>query len=217
MGMAEPLSIHPFLKLLLILSAIFVISSSLRMAWITQHQLELAHQSLHVDKQKRALVHYERAIHPYLPLLPAREQAMREMKGLCQQQEKAGNLNLALEGWRRLRGALLSSRSIFGQPNRSVLSEANRHIARLAAQTDVQAMMSKKEIQTEATRFLSRQLKDINGFWGVMQVTFLLLWVGLTCWLIWNWTRWETYPRGVLAIASLGSWLAWLESLYLAG
>jgi len=217
MGVTEPLTMHPSLKLLLILSAIFVASSSLRIAWITQHQLDIAHQSIDAGKHKRALIHYERAISAYLPFLPARKQALGEMKALCQQQRKEGHLDLALEGWRRLRGALLSSRSMFGQPNHSLLRDVNGEIARLAAITDTQGMMPGKDIQAEDRRLLDQHPKDINRFWGGMQFVFLMLWIGSTCWLIWRWTIWTVARRWRLAGVCAGSWFAWLVSLYLAG
>ena len=207
----------PMLRVIGGLTLVFVLSFTVRLAWISHAQLELAHKAEQAGHWRRALIHDERAIHPYLPLLPARKQAMREMQTLCRQLEADGNKDLALEGWRRLRGALLAARSMFGQPDQDVLKTANREIARLAAETDTQGMMAKTEIRREAQRLLQQSPKDIHPFWGLMQFLMLILWIVLVGRTIWQWSAWA-WPRRMAMVGAGGmAFLGWLVSLYLAG
>ncbi|MDX8396420.1 MAG: hypothetical protein R8K22_08410 [Mariprofundaceae bacterium] len=211
-------SLHPTVRMCLLLFAVSLFALAIRVTWIASEQLSLAEQALEADKNRTAIIAYERSIHAYLPLLPIRSDAISGIIALNQKVESDKDPILALEGWRRLRGALLSSRStIFGQPNADILSEANLNIARLAAATDTQGRMTKEEIEKEALQLLTENPKDVSGFWGVMQFIFLMSWIGFTCRLIWIWADMTTPTRFKFITASSGSWLAWLGSLWMAG
>lgn len=191
--------------------------SAVRAASVSYGQLEEARISLKQGDHKRAVLGYERCIQAYLPLLPSREQAIAEMQSMLRSLEKQQKPELALEGWRRLRAALLFSRSIFGQPDSLTLHEANLDIARLAAATDIQGKMSKEAIEQESMQLLAKHPKDISGFWGIMQFLFLLVWIGSTSYLVWNWQTQFIKQRIQFMAVSATAWLCWLGSLYMAG
>lgn len=208
---------HPLMKALLWLGAALVLSLCLRLEWIASSQLELARQAEQTQQPQQAIIHYERAIHAYLPWLSSREAALHDMQNLVRTLEAEENAELALQGWRRLRGAILSTRSIFGQPDKDVLLEADRNIARLAAATDAQGMMSKSDIEKEASVLLAKNPQDISAFWGVAQFILLLAWVAAACGLIWHWAPMSWRRRSLWAGGAAISWLGWLAVLYLAG
>lgn len=205
------------LTLTLFLAIVFSLSLAGRIAWIASSQLDIAHQALGLGDTRHAIMAFERSIHAYIPYLPSREEAKKEMHETLRLTESEGNLVLSLEGWRRLRAALISSRSIFGQPDRELLDVANSQIARLASLTDKQGKMTPADIQQEATELLHKYPKDVSAFWGVMQFVFLSLWVALTCYLIWIWPERAMNQRVSLISGSIAAWLCWLAALYLAG
>lgn len=213
----QSLTIRPLLGLTAILFAVAIVSSVVRIGWVSHEQLELAQHELKRQHYERAIICYQRSIQAYLPWLPYREQSIKEMTSLLPSLEQQGNRQLALEGWRRLRGALLSTRSIFGQPDKELLTRVNRDIARLAAATDTQNLMSRETIEKESLQLLEQHPKDINNFWGFMNLIALLLWVGTTGWLIWFWQGLTIRHRTYLAGSSVGFWLLWLASLHFAG
>jgi len=205
------------LRVIGLLWLVFTLSFVGRMAWISHEQLALAHQAMQSGDLRRVLIHEERAIHPYLPLLPDRATAMREMQDLCRRLEQRGEKVLALEGWRRLRGALLAGRSMFGQPDRNVLELANREIARLASETDTQGKMDKARIRAEAAKLLRESPRDIHPFWGLMQFVMLMCWILATGRTIWCWADWPKVRRVAMMGVSSALFAGWLISLYLAG
>lgn len=204
-------------RILLLLLGVFVFSYCMRLVWISHQQLALAHRALEQGNLARALVYQERAIHPYVPFSPPRQQALREMEELCRTLEVKGQKQLALEGWRRMRGAILSTRGIFGQPDKDRLLEANRHIARLAGVTDKQGMMAQAEIEKEVAELLAKHPRDPNAFWGMTQFILLLGWIALVSLLIWFWADLDWRRRAVWAGGGALAWLGWLAALYLAG
>jgi len=206
----------PHLWLAVLLAGAFFIAFVLRIAWVAGDQLELAHRYQQNGDTGRAVISYERAIHAYLPMLPARRQALHDMQALLASLEKRDKA-LALEGWRRLRSAILYARSIVGQPDRNVLKLANRHIARLAAGTDKQGKMTRQEIEKEAVRLLAGAPKDIRAGWGVTQFLALLTWVISATLLIWFWQDWLPARRWQCAGFGVTAWLFWLFALYMAG
>ena len=210
-------SIHPIFLLALILAVLFFSSFTVRMIWTANEQLDLARHHQQQDDTYRAMLGYERAIHTYVPWLSSRVEAMSELQSLLEALERDNKGKQALEGWRRLRGAVLSTRSMFGQPDREWLEEANRNIARLAASTDEQRKMPRQEIEKEASRLLAESPRDVHAGWGVAQFLFLLLWILSSMALIWNWQHWRATRRWQCATISLSAWLSWLAALYMAG
>jgi len=205
-----------FLQVVAFLAVVLAVAFCFRVAWIAGGQLELAEQAIEKGDTRRAMLAYERTLHAWLPLLPAYEQALTGMRKLNGSLEEQGKQQAALEGWRRLRAALMSTRSIFDQPHKSELLETNRHIARLAAATDTQGLMSRAAIEKEAMWLLAENPKDVSPFWGVMQFLLLLLWVGGGMHLIWHWADSNVYRRILVGGVSGLSWLGWLGALYLA-
>ena len=208
---------NPFLCLFLFLAILFFIAWTVRIGWVSGEQLELARQHQEQGNTYRAMLGYERALHAYIPWLSSREEAANQLRSLLETLEANDNGKQALEGWRRLRGAVLSTRSMFGQPDRQWLEEANRNISRLAASTDKQGKMSRQEIEKEATRLLAESPSDVHAGWGVAQFLLLLLWIGSSIALIWNWQYWRMARRWQCAAISLSAWLSWLTALYMAG
>jgi len=206
-----------FAKLALFLVAAFTFTLCLRLAWIVSEQQTQAQKQAEQGNMEQALKHYERAIHAYIPFWPPRSQAIEEMRSHIFTLESNEEEELALKGWRRMRGAILSTRNLFGQPDRQWLLEANRNIARLAASTDEQGKMPRLEIEREASRLLAELPRDVHAGWGVAQFLFLLLWILSSMALIWNWQHWRATRRWQCATISLSAWLSWLAALYMAG
>jgi len=204
-------------RLFITLITILFLSFGLRMIWISYNQLQIAHTQLAEHKEKLAIISYERAIHPFFPFSPYRQQAIEQMQRLNHSLEQSSRKNLALEGWRRLRGAILSSRHLFGQPDKDLLLVSNANIARLASLTDTQTRMRKEFIQVEASGLLANHPKDINRIWGVLQFLLLLSWIFTTSRTIWLWQMIEFRTKVKWVAISVGSWLGWLISLYMAG
>ncbi len=209
--------IHPAVRIISLLMLVFFISFTARIAWIAHSQLDQARTYARQGNTGRALIAFERAIHARLPWPGDHRTAITEMLAAIRAAEAKGKQHLALNGWRRLRGALLSTRNLFGQPEPALLRKANTRIARLSAETDAQSMMSGAAIQVEDARLLTTHPRDIPAFRGLMQFCFLILWIGATGMLIWHWSEWMPDRRWSVAGVSLGGWLAWLGSLYMAG
>ncbi len=203
---------HPSVRVFLVLLVLFFVSLLARTGWIAHSQLEDARLSLKQGRPERALVHFERAVHAYLPLSGPANAAITGMRRLCLRLEKR-EPRLALEGWRRMRGALLASRHFLGQPHTRLLREADAHIAYLAASTDTQGFLSRAAIMEEGRRLLAAHPRDPSRMWVLLQFLFLALWIGASCRLIWLWPR----RRLLLAAVAAGGWMAWLASLTLAG
>jgi len=198
------------------LAGTFFLAFVVRIAWVVGEQLELAHQYARQGDPGRAIISYERAIHAYLPLLPSRQAALRDMQALLDSLE-ASDKALALEGWRRLRSAILYARSMFGQPDRDVLERANRKIAALAAALDRQKRMTPDAIESEAMALLHTHPHDVHAGWGAAQFMALLTWVISSGALIWFWQGWPAVRRWQCAGLGLSAWLFWLLALYMAG
>lgn len=211
---------NPAIKNLLLLVTVVVtvlLLSSFKVISVSYSQLDIARSSAAKGEFRRAVLAYERSIQAYLPLFSSHELASSELQELLQSLEQRNNQELALEGWQRLRAALFFSRSMFGQPDVDLLQEANQNIARLTAATDSQGIMTKEAIEQDALQLLGQHPRDIAGFWGVSQFMFLMLWIGLTSLLIWEWRGVQAGKRTGLLSASAVSWLGWLSSLYMAG
>ena len=206
-----------FARLAIFLVAAFTLTLCLRLVWIVSEQQTQAFKQIEQGNMEQALKHYERAIHAYLPFWPPHSQVIEEMQSHILALESKGEKKLALKGWRRMRGAILSTRNLFGQPDREWLEEANQNIARLTAVTDEQGKMARQEIEKEAARLLAESPQDVHAGWGVAQFLFLLLWIGSSVALIWNWQHWRAARRWQCAAISLSAWLSWLTSLYMAG
>ena len=206
-----------FAKLAMFLVAAFTLTLCLRLAWIVSEQQTQAQSQAEQGNMEQALKHYERAIHAYIPFWPPRSQVIEKMRSHLFTLESNKEKKLALKGWRRMRGAILSTRSMFGQPDRQWLEEANRNIARLAAATDEQGKMPRLEIEREASRLLAESPRDVHAGWGVAQFLFLMLWIVSSMALIWNWQCWRAARRWQCAAISLSAWLSWLAALYMAG
>lgn len=197
------------------LAGLMLLSFSLRQVYIVHAEHAAAQAALAAKRTDDAMRHYANALHAWLPLLPERGRVLVEMQEKLLFLEKAGELDAALKGWRRLRAALVSTRGIWGQPDADMLRKANRNIARLAAATDAQGFMSAQDIEREALQLLESHPRDVDRFWGSMQFLLLLAWIGAVTAFLW---LPHAHPRRrwllLLAPACFGGWLT---ALYLAG
>ncbi len=192
-----------------------VVSFAIRLADVVSTQHAAAQAAVAVKHWDRAMIHYANALHAWLPVLPERQRVLQEMRLQLFRLEKAGMADLALKGWRRMRAALVSTRGIWGQPDAEALHTANRHIARLAGETDRQGFMSSPEIRTEALQLLESHPGDINRFWGLVQFLLLFGWIGAG--VMYLWLPSEDGRRRWFILAAPMSFSGWLVALYLAG
>ncbi|MDX8378188.1 MAG: hypothetical protein R8L53_09225 [Mariprofundales bacterium] len=205
--------LQEYLRLIALLSVIFFISLIIRINWIAAEQYGFAQQYLQQKQIVNALKAYERSARAWLPFSSMQTQAANDMMHLNNMLEQTGHKEIALQGWRRLRGALLSTRSMFGQPNAELLPIINANIARLAASTDKQGMMSAAAIEKELAQLLSAPLKDVSPFWGLVQFVALIAWIIGILWLIWHWSAWSIKQRSLVMTASWSCFALWLLAL----
>jgi len=203
-----------YFQILFSVFLIMVASFALRQGQIVSEEHAAAGAAIaakHVDK---AMIHYANALHAWLPWWPERQRTLREMQDQLSLLEKDGASETALKGWRRMRAAIVATRGIWGQPDVAALHEANRRIARLAADSDTQGLMSSQEIKAEALQLLESHPRDINRFWGFMQFLLLLGWTGAVAAFLW--LPHADSRRRLLLLAAPICFGGWLLALYLA-
>ncbi len=81
---------------------------------------------------EEAIRHYQYALRWYSPLASAPADAAEGLRSMAVELESRGDAANALRAWRRLRGGVLATRSLY-TPFPDALPEANRNIARLMA------------------------------------------------------------------------------------
>jgi len=204
------------LELLLILTMTLLIAWGIRVSWIANSQFELAQTLQQQGQVQRAMMAYERSLHAYLPLLNARENTIAHFTVLLTDLERSDQPSLALEGWRRLRGALLSTRHILGQPDSQTLELVNQNISRLAI------ILAEKEnkmiaLKDQSEELLKHSPKEISAFWGILQALLLIAWLIVTSRTIWTWSTNSLHNRALQMTFSLLLLIGWLGCLYLAG
>lgn len=127
-----------------------------RMLLGARKQLALADDASRRDDQAAVDRHLRRALAYYLPINPWWSTAAQRLRARAKDARQRGSAALALARWRNLRSALLALRSM-GQPQATVVAEANREIASLVASSPKAA----RALQTpEGRRTLSRRLAE---------------------------------------------------------
>jgi len=202
-------------RMLFCILVLMIVSFSLRQAYIVYTEHAAARAAIAAKHADKAMIHYANALHAWLPWLPERHRTLQEMRDQLLLIEKKGESEIALKGWRRMRAAIIAVRGIWGQPDAAALYAVNHHIARLAAMTDRQGLMSAKDIEVESLQLLESSPRDINRFWGLMQFLFLLSWTGAVA--VFLWLPQEDSRRRWFLLAAPLCFGIWLAALYLAG
>lgn len=141
-------------------------------------ELAEAEQLLAANDRDAAIVHLRRAARWYAPLSPYHVRALTRLAEIAQAAERAGEVELALSGYRAVRGAILATRSTY-VPERARLEAANRRIAVLMSKQPPPGMDAGKSEQQLFEEHLAL-LTPIPGpdvFWSCV----LLL--GFVCWV----------------------------------
>lgn len=104
----------------------------LRVWTSARSELALA-EAAHAERRvEDAIRHYQYALRWYTPLASAPADAAAGLARLAVEAEQRADAKNALRAWRRLRGGILATRSVY-TPFATALPQANRNIARLMA------------------------------------------------------------------------------------
>ncbi len=178
-----PRIILPLAILLAMVSAV-----GIRVLHGARSELRAAGIALSAGDEEEAIVHFERALHWYVPIGSASERALSGLWRVGQRAESAGDRNLALEAYRAIRNGLYATRSFY-VPHHAWLERVNRRIAALevSAPGGVWPDPSLPEDQrlAVALEVLERDTAPDPG-WSALAVAGFLGWVGAALGFIWH-------------------------------
>jgi hypothetical protein len=126
-----------------------------------------------------ALVHYRRAARWYAPGSPYHVEALAKLGAIAAKAEQAGDQELALSGYRAIRGAIMSTRSFY-VPERARLEAANERIATLMSALPpppMDAGKSREQLRREHLALL-QQDPGPDVFWTLVLLLGFFSWVG---------------------------------------
>ncbi len=124
-----------------------------------------------------AVTHYRRAARWYLPIQPYADRALERLMEIGAEAERDGDRALALAGYRSVRAALMSSRSLW-IPDAERLHVADERIAALMASGDVPALDAHLSEAARAEAYLEMLETDrdpVTG-WALLALLGFLLW-----------------------------------------
>ncbi|MBV69797.1 MAG: hypothetical protein CMH52_00480 [Myxococcales bacterium] len=132
-------------------------------------------------KIEKAIEHYQYAARWYSPLATTPISARSALQRIAIDAVKNNNVDIALKAYRRLRGAILSTRGITN-PGHALLPSTNDAIAGLMAQQQLgladASSAGRTEADLKAHHLRLLQLDPIPGFgWSMLIVLSFLGWV----------------------------------------
>lgn len=147
----------------------------------SREELVHARQARAGGDVEAAIRHYQYAIRWYSPAAGAPKQALFELKLLAADIEGRGDAKNALRAWRRLRGAIRATRSVYS-PFADHADEVDRHIARLTAAEQLAlgqpTLRGRDRAQLEADHLALLALDPTPpAEWGLLVVLSFLGWV----------------------------------------
>lgn len=170
--------------------ALILLSTGLKVIWNAYEEWNRA-ESLAATQPDRALDHYERVIHWYVPFLSLSDQAAEKMWAYAFSFEQRGNIEKALNTYRVLRGAFYAARSLY-TPGKHWIHQCNEKISSLMASkpaySENEQKKSYEQRKTEYLKLLSRDkpphpewalLTEIS-FTGWVLCSFLFIFKGFT-------------------------------------
>jgi tetratricopeptide (TPR) repeat protein len=151
-------------------------------------EFALAEQAHEQQQYAEAILHYERAIKWYTPSSPTVQQAVEHLWDLGTEAEQRGDLELALEAFRGLRGSLYATRSLY-LPYEHWIPKCEAKIAVLMAQTaDPEDSRQASRTPQEETERFAKMLQRFTGpniAGAVITEVGFLGWVGTTIGFLW--------------------------------
>ncbi|MEE2756438.1 MAG: hypothetical protein VYA30_07240 [Myxococcota bacterium] len=149
--------------------------------WSSRAELTRAVALERAGKIEQAIEHYQYAARWYSPLAKAPEEARAALQRIAADAERKGNLDVALKAYRRLRGAILSTRGMTN-PGLNLLSSTNKAIAGLMAKQQFRladaSSAGRTEAELEAHHLRLLALDPIPGFgWSALIVLSFLGWI----------------------------------------
>ncbi|MCS6799811.1 MAG: hypothetical protein NZ898_15060 [Myxococcota bacterium] len=208
-------------RVLLVAAAIYTLLAV--RAWVAGRQ-ELAdgRQAERRGDLDAAVAHYRRAVRWYLPAAPHVVEGIEALARLARQAERANDTERALLAWRSLRGAILSTRSLY-TPHEAWVDLADERIAALMASQPpppIDAGRSADERHTEYLAQLRAARERPTPGWALLAVGGFALFVGAVATLLVRGLDAEDrFVRPVAArcaLAALAGLFAFLLGLWLA-
>lgn len=151
---------------------------ALRVVTSAAGELKIADQYRQAGELAAAVVHYRRAARWYAPGSPYHGQALAKLGALGKAAERAGDVGLALDAYRAIRGAIMATRS-FHVPERQRLLAADERIASLMAELPRPPSDTGKsyaELRREHLTLLSADPGPQLG-WTLLLLAGFVLWV----------------------------------------
>lgn len=151
-------------------------------AWVSARgELEAARAAEAAGDVDRALAYHQYAMRWYTPLAAAPREAADALTAIADRAEAAGDRATALAALRRLRGAILATRSLYS-PFGDRLPEVNRRLARLTAEEQLalgQPTLRGRDLATleaDHRRLLELDPTPATG-WSLVVVLSFVGWV----------------------------------------
>ena len=176
--------------LILVGMAIILLSTGFKVIWNAYDEWDRA-EALAATKPDRALDHYERVIHWYVPFLSLSDDAAKKMWAYALNYEAQGNIEKALSTYRVLRGTFYAARSLY-TPSQDWILRCNEKIAGLMASkpaySETERKKSYDERKAEYMELLSLEkpphpewaLLTEVGFFGWVACAFIFIFKGFT-------------------------------------
>ncbi len=167
-------------RMLIVLASVFLCVGvlSTRALWEGRSALQQGDALLADGDSEGAVRLWRRAARWYLPLAPHVETAYDKLRSLALSAEEHGDSQLAVSAWTGIRSSVRATRSFY-TPYSERLEEADRHIARLMAQIELQSNPSTNLKETEQWHhaLLKRDQMPSVG-WSIVALFGLALWIG---------------------------------------
>jgi hypothetical protein len=163
-----------------VLAIVGVVFAVLTVRVVTSARAELAEAS-RLERSGEidfAIVHYRRAAGWYAPGNPYVADALAALARIGEAAEAQGDAPRALAAWRGIRGAILSTRSVY-TPHQAPLAHANERIATVMASLDpppMDAGKSPEELRAEHLALL-RATHRPSVPWTLVLLAGFLTWV----------------------------------------
>jgi tetratricopeptide (TPR) repeat protein len=167
---------------------VLVVALIIKASYDASREFALAEQAYEGQQYAEAVLHYERAIKWYTPLSSTVQQAAARLWNLGTEAEQRGDLALALEAFRGLRGSLYATRSLY-LPYEHWIPKSEAKIAVLMAQTaDPEEPRPASRSPQEETRRFAEMLQRFTGpntaGTALAELGFVC-WVGATLGFLW--------------------------------
>ncbi len=153
---------------------------TLRMYLASQQAFEIAEQAIKDGQVREALDEYQYAMRAYAPFLSTPRLAAQRLKAYAETQQQVGNHHQTLQALDRLRGGILSTRSLY-MPFEDLLEDCNEKIAVIRAKEAFEIQQANQQVHQSFEDQLTHHrnlLKIIPGPTPLGSIWVSLSWIG---------------------------------------